>query len=102
MESAMQKGAAKGILTGPVAEQIQQATRSNEATQAVLERLEEVAGCQFFKFTMTQPKVPTQTGSIAGDYVTVTRVGTCRDGKKRPPPVVLACSVGSIDCMLPK
>jgi hypothetical protein len=99
MQIAMTKGSASGELTGPVADAIKKTTHSNDPTLAVLKKLEEKGGCQFFELKITQPNIPTTDGKIAGDYVTTTKVGTCRGDKSAPAPVVLSCAVGPINCM---
>lgn len=97
--TAMSKGIAKGVLTGDVSDRLKKETHSVEPTQAILEKGGVTPeGCQIFKFTLNQPKVPLRQGGFAGDYVTVTKVVTCKGGAN-PQPVVLDCSVGGVSCM---
>lgn len=97
--TAMSKGVAKGVLTGEVSDRLKKETHSVEPTQAILEKgTLTPEGCQTFKFTLNQPKVPLRQGGFAGDYVTVTKVVSCKGGVS-PQPVVLDCSVGGVSCM---
>ena len=99
MEKAMKTGIAKGEITGPLADAISKTTHSKAPPIAVLERLEEVGGCQYFKFTLSQADIPMVAGGIAGEYRTVTKVGTCRGDAEAKPPLVLECKVGKNSCM---
>jgi hypothetical protein len=99
MDKAMKAGTSSGELTGAMAEAIKQATHSTDPTVAILERLEDVGGCQYFKFTLSQANVPFVNGGSAGEYRTVTKVGTCRGDAKPNPPIVLECKVGKTSCM---
>lgn len=100
--AAMDKGSASGVLTGNVADRLKKETRSTEPTHASLVRGDLTAdGCQYFKLTLTQPKVPTRDGGFAGDYTTVSKVHTCKDDRETPP-VLLDCKVGPVSCMPPR
>lgn len=97
--AAMERGSASGVLTGNVADRLKKETHSTEPTQASLVRGQMTAdGCQYFKLTLIQPKVPTRDGGFAGDYITVSKVHSCKDDRETPP-VLLDCKVGNVSCM---
>jgi hypothetical protein len=98
--TAMTTGIAEGVLTGVVADRLKQQTHSIEPTQAKLERIATaINGCQTFKLTIIQPKIPKREGGFAGDYTAVTKPVVCNDGREQAPPEVLDCKVGTVSCM---
>lgn len=100
--TAMQHGAAEGLLVGPQADLLRQQTRSTAPTYAKAVRGEATFdGCQVFLMTLTQPDVPTTTsGKLAGDYVVTTKMTLCRDDRQ-PKLDVVGCSVAGKSCMPP-
>lgn len=100
MDQALRDGKASGVLTGALADNIKALTHSNESTLATIERISiEPDQCHFYKFTVTQPKIPNRSGEIVGDYVTVYKSKICPDNRAQPPSDVIDCRVGNVSCM---
>lgn len=100
MEEAVRAGKSSGELTGGVAEHLKKITHSTDPTQARIERIgEDGSGCQTYKFTITQPNIPSRQGAVVGDYVTVTKNRFCQDNKARESTEVIDCHIGAISCM---
>lgn len=100
MDQALRNGKASGVLTGDLADNLKAVTHSQEPTLAAIERMSiEPDKCHFYKFTVTQPKIPNRSGEIVGDYVTVYKAKVCPDDRKQPPTEVIDCRVGNVSCM---
>lgn len=100
MSTAIQKGMAKGILTGELGDSIKKQTHSNDPTQLTVEIVPPFkAGCHTFKLTLVQPNVPTRDGKNAGDYLSVTKVEKCEKQPNQIEPEVIDCKVGGVSCM---
>ena len=100
MSQAYSQGRASGELTGQVADQIKSATRSKAATRGLAERLAiDKDGCYTVKFTVTQPDIPSVTGQLVGDFVTVTKFQMCPDSRQQSEPEVIECRVGATSCL---
>jgi hypothetical protein len=97
---AIEKGSFAGELTDDVSAGIKKTTHSTAPTKMTVENIGIMPdGCRTFKVSITQPDIPTVEGVIAGDYLAVTKVVVCKDGREQAEPVVLDCKIGKISCM---
>ena len=101
MSAAVRSGKSSGELTGVTADSIRAATRSTAPTHMSIERVARDAKCQTFRYTLTQPQIPSPSGGIVGDYVTVSESVLCSDDREQAPPKVVSCHIGGISCLAP-
>lgn len=102
MGKAARTGSASGELSGQVSDSLKKATRSVAPTHMAVERLSDDGTCKTMRVTLTQPNVPSTTGGIVGDYVTVSENVLCSDDRPQATPKVIECRIGPDNCLMPR
>ena len=91
----------EGPVGGKTAEIVLARTRSKGVPYVKFEPLEDFAHCKVVKQSLLVPQLPDKNGDIVGDWVLVTKLGLCPDGKQPeglPAVTFLACSIGGKPC----
>ena len=92
---------AEGEVTGDLAQMLKAATHSTAKPRIRFENLGKNGDCFKINQTLTVPDVPSKDGKIVGDWVNVTRINLCKDGKN-PPGLpgqeLISCRIGKFPC----
>ena len=102
LEKALEQGiTSEEEINGPLAQMMQAQTHSKSNPKVKAEKLAPLGKCSVVRLTTTMPNIPNKEGSIVGDYVVVSKLTLCPDGKL-PEGIkgqeIVSCNIGSKSC----